>query len=333
MQIFRSIPEIAACQPADRRPAVVTIGAFDGIHRAHQALLGRVCQLATQFGAVSVAVSFEPHPLALLAPQRMPRLLTPLPAKIELLVASGVARLLLIPFTSELSQWTPEQFVEEVLVKALRTRTVIVGENFRFGHHQAGTPELLQRLGANHGFTAEVFPRMSFGGRTVSSSEVRSLLEAGKVAPANRLLGRPFAVRGPIESGLGIGSKETVPTFNLGAYPGLLPARGVYITRTRLFDAAGKPLAHGSGAKSVSNIGTRPTFGEREVGMETHLIEAPPPATAQAREIEVAFLYRLRDEKKFDSPSALLTQILADVERAKRYFHRTSARGLAQPRP
>lgn len=329
MQVFRSIAEIAACQ----RPApgeagirtVVTIGAFDGIHRAHQALLARACELASSTGAVSVAVSFEPHPLAVLAPQRMPRLLTTLPAKIDLLAASGVERLLLIPFTAELSHWTAEQFVEEVLVNALQASFVIVGENFRFGHRQGGTPELLRQFGNKFDFTTEVLPKINFGGRTVSSSEIRMLLEGGQIAPANRLLGRPFAVRGPIARGLGIGSKEAVPTFNLGDYAGLMPARGVYITRARLFDGAGRALTTGTGAQSVSNIGTRPTFGERETGLETHLIEAPPENAAQAREIEVAFLYRLREEKKFDSPSALLTQILSDVDRAKRYFRRTAA--------
>jgi riboflavin kinase/FMN adenylyltransferase len=324
MQVFRSIEEIAACQAQDARRSVATIGSFDGIHRAHQALLQQVCEIADASKAVSVAVSFEPHPLAVVAPNRMPRLLTPLPVKLELLAATRVERLLLIPFTTDISRWTPEQFVEEVLVKALRATTVIVGDNFRFGYRQSGTPELLAALGEQFRFDTRVFPKMSFGGRTVSSSEIRSLLDAGNVSPANRLLGRTFAVRDRIESGLGIGSKQTVPTFNLGDYTGMIPAHGVYITRARLFDLLGRAITKGPGAQSVTNIGTRPTFGERSVGIETHLIEELPESAAAAVEMEISFLYRLRDEKRFESPTALLTQILSDVDRAKRYFRRIS---------
>ena len=323
MRVLRSLNEIAAFRLQNKQRSIVTIGSFDGIHRAHVALLDQVSRRAIAYSAASVAVSFEPHPLAVIAPSRMPKLLTPLDMKLELIAATGIEQLLLIPFTAELSQWTPEHFVSEVLVKSLQSESVIVGENFRFGHRQAGTPELLLQLGKQYGFTAEIFPKIILRGRAVSSSEIRTLLEDGKVPQANRLLGRPYSVRGPIEAGLGIGSKQTVSTFNLGTCEGLRPATGVYITRTRLFDENGHEIMGTSAASSVTNIGTRPTFGDREIGIETHLLEPPPDSRAgRPVHMEVSFLYRLRDERKFDSPSALLSQIQRDIERAHRYFRR-----------
>lgn len=323
MQVFRTLDEIATCYKQDGRRSVVTVGSFDGIHRAHRALLERVSALALSSRAASVAVTFEPHPLAVLAPSKLPKMLTPGDARIELLGSTGIDRLLLLPFTRELSQWSPEQFVAKVLVRALRVHTVIIGENFRFGARQAGTPKVLIDLEKKFGFQTEIFPKFEFGGRTVSSSEIRSLLEAGNISAANRLLGRAYSIRGPIESGLGIGSKQTVPTFNLGEYPGLIPAAGVYITETRLFDASGRLLGPPQGDPSVTNVGTRPTFGERPMGVETHLLVPPPyPGLTQCAQMEIAFLYRLRDEKKFASPGALLTQIHSDVERAHHYFRR-----------
>ncbi len=330
MQIFHSIADIAACQEQDRRPSVVTIGSFDGIHLAHRELLRRVCEQARARNAVSVAVSFEPHPLAVLAPSRMPKLLTPLPAKIDLLASTGIDRLLLIPFTTELSQWSAEMFIEQVLVAALHAKAVIVGDNFRFGHRQSGTPELLQQLGKNFSYTAEIFPKMTLRGRTISSSEIRVLLETGKLSHANRLLGRPFSVRGGIATGLGIGARQTVPTFNLDDYPGLLPVRGVYVTRTKLFSDDFSSMVESEAIDSVTNVGTRPTFGEREMGVETHLLQTLPAAAMQPAAMEIFFFHRLRDERKFDSPSALKQQIIADIDRARRYLRR--ARMLTEPR-
>jgi riboflavin kinase/FMN adenylyltransferase len=333
MQIFRSLEAIAA----QSQPSTATVGSFDGIHRAHAALLRRVQECARQQSAVSVAVTFDPHPVAVLAPQRAPRVLTPLPIKLELLARSGIERLLILPFTDELSRWSPEMFVGEVLVKALRVRSVIVGENFRFGHKQAGTPSVLGQLGQRFHFHTEVIPSMRYRGRMVSSSQIRALLEQGQVRVANRLLGYPFTVRGGIERGRGIGSRQTVPTLNLGADGGLLPRDGVYVTAARIGSEVGTgPSSVAEGAqwappvlsrplRSVTNVGYSPTFGERERRVETHLIEPwegfEEPGQA-AKLLDVKFLYRLRDERRFESPEALKAQILRDVQRAGTYFRR-----------
>ncbi|MBI2815774.1 MAG: bifunctional riboflavin kinase/FAD synthetase [Acidobacteria bacterium] len=311
MEILRSLEDAAK----RRGPSVVTIGNFDGIHLAHRDLLRRVRELTCDSDALSVAITFDPHPAEILRPDRAPKLLTPLPKKIELMQATGLDRLLILPFTKEFSQWSPERFVEEVLVKSLHATGVVIGENFRFGYRQAGNPQTLEELGKHHGFGTEIFPKMYVRNLLVSSSEIRSLLSKGKLVQANRLLGHCFSIRNAVESGLGIGRSQTVPTFNLAKYSGLMPASGVYITWAT--------FEHGSercNLRSVTNVGTRPTFGERELGIETHLLDpwqGPPPT-----DLEVTFPYRLRDERKFDSPEALKSQIMMDIRRAESYFRR-----------
>ncbi|MBI3933881.1 MAG: hypothetical protein HY316_04260, partial [Acidobacteria bacterium] len=187
MQIFHSLDEITR----HPRPSTVTVGSFDGIHRAHQELLRRVRECAMREGTASVAVTFDPHPVSVLAPDKAPRMLTPLPVKLELLERSGMDRLLILPFTLEFSRWSPAQFVERVLVQALRAEIVFVGDNFHFGHQQAGTPQLLLELGSRWGFRTEILEKMFLRQCIVSSSQIRVLLEQGNVTMANRLLGHP----------------------------------------------------------------------------------------------------------------------------------------------
>lgn len=339
MEILHSLEEAAR----KNGPSVVTIGSFDGIHLAHQELLRRIRKMAADKHAASVAITFHPHPVEVLRPAKAPKLITPLPVKIELMEQSGIDRLLLFPFTEEFSHWSPEKFVEEVLSKALHAKAVMIGENFCFGYQQAGRPPLMDQLGRRFGFETHVLPDMWHRKMMVSSSQIRRLLEEGRIVQANRLLGRPFNVRGPIERGLGIGSKETVPTLNLGSYSGLLPAAGVYVTWTRLVTHLGDEIAGPTSIaaatesqrparflRSVTNVGRRPTFGERDLGVETHLLDplsvsshAPAPS-----EMEVSFLYRLRDERKFDSAQELKAQIMRDVRRAESYFRRVEKIGV-----
>ena len=313
MQILRSLEDASKRHGS----SVVTIGSFDGIHLAHRELLMRIRRSAQDHGAVSVAVTFDPHPVQILAPDKAPKLITPLPIRIELFAKTGIDELLLIPFTKELSLWSPRQFVEQVLVNTLHATVVVIGDNFRFGHNQAGTPQVMEELGHQFGFTTEILPKMSTRGMTVSSSQIRRHLEAGQISKANRLLGHPFSIRGEVESGLGIGSKETVPTLNLENYHELLPANGVYITRTRISPSFPDHTAENF-LPSVTNVGCRPTFGNRGIGIETHLLGKWTGASPKA--IDVEFLYRLREERKFESAQELKTQIQRDVQRASKYF-------------
>jgi riboflavin kinase/FMN adenylyltransferase len=311
MEILSSLDEAAK----RRGPSVVTIGNFDGIHLAHRELLRRTRQLTCDNEAAAVAVTFEPHPAEILRPGKAPKLLTPLPQKIALMEKSGIDRLLILPFTADFSHWPPERFVEQVLVRSLHATGVVIGENFRFGYQQAGNPQMLEELGKQYGFGTEIFPKMYVRNLLVSSSQIRALLSQGKLGQANRLLGHCFSIRNSVEPGLSIGRSQTVPTLNLAAYPGLIPASGVYITWAK-FTESGEERRR----RSVTNVGTRPTFGERELGIETHLLEACEGQPAA--ELEISFLHRLRDERKFDSPEQLKAQIMRDIRRAEGYFRR-----------
>ncbi|HTF44288.1 MAG TPA: bifunctional riboflavin kinase/FAD synthetase [Terriglobales bacterium] len=309
MQVFHQLAEI----PADFGPTLVTVGNFDGVHRAHAAVLKEIGDRARQQKEKSVAVSFEPHPVRILRPDSGLKLLTPTPARLRLLEASRVDAVLLLPFTRDLSLMTPHQFAHDVLKSGLRAREVHEGYNFRFGHKAEGDVKRLAEFGKEMGFEVKVYPEMRLRGEPVSSSHIRKLLCAGRVSRARHLLARPFSILGTPGRGRGYGSKYTVPTINLSPYGELVPKDGVYITRTRVakecFDSA-------------TNIGNRPTFGADSYAIETHLLNFHPLELAPDTEVEIYFLDRLRDEIKFPSVEALRQQIASDLKRTQRYLRR-----------
>jgi riboflavin kinase/FMN adenylyltransferase len=227
--------------------------------------------------------------------------------------ALAIEAAVIMPFTLELSRLSPEEFVELILVRDLHVKTVLVGENFHFGHKQAGNVKLLQELGSKSGFAVVVIPPVQYHGEIVSSTIIRREVAEGDVSHAGRLLGRPFALTGQVVPGTGTGRKFTFPTLNLAAEQELLPARGVYITRS-VFE--GKNCSH----RSVTNIGMRPTFNGSSLSVETHLLDFHPETTP--RRIEVRFWERLREEKKFSGPEELRAQIAADIAAANRFFNR-----------
>ena len=294
-------------------PCALTVGNFDGVHAGHRRILRRVVWLAHQNGWKPAALTFDPHPAKIVAPQRAPRLLTTPEQRALLMRDEGIAQVLVLPFTPELSRFRPEQFVQTILREKLDARAVLVGENFRFGYRHAGDTRLLSELGQRHGFLTEVLPAVALRGRTVSSSEVRRLLDRGKVSLAARLLERPHALQGTVVPGQGIGSKMTVPTLNLAPGAEVLPATGVYITRTHALD-------DGRSWPSVTNVGCRPTFGGDTLLVETSLLS--PLQGAPPRVIRVELLHRLRGERKFPNPELLRAQILRDVARAQAFFRR-----------
>jgi riboflavin kinase/FMN adenylyltransferase len=299
-------------------PSALTIGNFDGVHAGHREILQRVVELARERGWKPSVLTFDPHPARIVAPERAPRLLTTPEERARLMRAEGIEQVLILPFTPELAAFTPERFVREIVVERLEARAVLVGDNFRFGHEHAGDTRLLAELGRQYGFLVEALPAIRMRGRVVSSSEVRRLIDAGNVALAGRLLERPYALTGEVVSGQGIGSKQTVPTLNLAPAAEVLPARGVYITRTGDLEA-------GRRWNSVTNIGTRPTFGGDSVTVETFLLD--PLEGASPRAIRVEFLRRLREERRFADAASLKQQILRDVGRAQTYFRRVSRIG------
>jgi riboflavin kinase/FMN adenylyltransferase len=308
MQVFHKLEDV----PAPFGPSLVSVGNFDGVHRAHAHVLGEIVRRARPSGSQAAAVVFEPHSARILRPDSGLKLLTPLPEKLHLLEATGIDAVLILPFTRDLSLMTPRQFAERILKKKLHAREVHEGYNFRFGHKAAGDVNLLAQLGQELSFEVKVYQEQRLRGEPVSSSHIRKLLNEGRVSRARHLLARPFCILGAPGRGRGLGSKYTVPTINLARYEELVPKDGVYITWTRVgaerFD-------------SVTNVGNRPTFGADSFAIETHLLNFHPIELTPESEVEICFLDRLRDEIKFPSVEALREQIARDVKKARRYFH------------
>jgi len=308
MQVFHKLEDV----PADFGPSLISVGNFDGVHRAHAHVLGEIVRQARQCGGKAVAVTFEPHPGRILRPDSAMKLLTPLPEKLRLLKGTGIDAALVLPFGRDLSLMTPRQFAEDILKQKLHAREVHEGYNFRFGHKAAGNVNLLRQFGAEMGFEVKVYPEQRLRGEPVSSSHIRNLVGEGRVSRARHLLARPFSILGTPGRGRGYGSKYTVPTINLARYEELAPKDGVYITWTRVGPER---------FNSVTNIGSRPTFGADSFAIESHLLDFHPLELTAESEVEICFLDRVRDEIKFPSVEALREQIGQDVKRAKRYFH------------
>jgi len=310
MHVYRSLTEV----PRDFGPSVLSIGNFDGVHFGHRRILHRVKEIAAERGWKASVLTFDPHPTRVVAPERTPPLLTSPERRAALMREEGIEQVLILPFTRELAMLTPEEFVERLLVKALGARAVLVGDNFHFGHKQAGNVKVLAELGRKYGFETEIVPAVTWRGRVVSSSGIRELISAGNVSLAARLLQHAYGLEGEVVSGRGVGSKQTVPTLNLATSAEVIPANGVYITRTR-------DQADSREWNSVTNIGYRPTFSASDqLSIETFLLD--PLAGETPERIRVEFLRRIREERKFDSPLALRGQILKDVRTAQAWFRR-----------
>jgi riboflavin kinase / FMN adenylyltransferase len=307
MRIFRSLEEV----PPDFGPAVVSVGNFDGVHLGHQHVLRRVVERARSGGIKAAVVTFDPHPVRILRPDAAPPLITPPAVKEALLDRTGVDALLVIPFTRDFSMTSAREFVRRVLLDKLRATEVHEGENFHFGHKAEGTAQGLTDFGREFGFSVVTYPVMMLRGESVSSSHIRKLISQGKVGRARRLLGRVFSIVGVPGPGRGYGQKYTVPTINLSGYDELAPGDGVYVTRTRVGDEV---------FNSVTNVGKRPTFGDGQFAIETHLLDFHPLDVTAQTEVEISFLRWRRPEIKFPSVEALKEQIGKDVQRARRYF-------------
>ena len=313
-RIWRKLADV----PADFGPCATTIGNFDGIHLGHQSLMRRVVSLAHERGWKAAVLTFDPHPAKVVAPDRAPKIIMTLDQRAQVMGDLGIEEILILPFTAEVSRWTPEQFVKTVLVDAMQVRAVLVGDDFRFGHRQAGNTTILTELGAKFGFEVDPIEPVNVRGERVSSSLVRKMALTGRVSRACRLLGRPFALEGMVVKGHGVGGRQTVPTLNLQPWTEVWPADGVYVTRTRDLDSARQ-------WQSISNIGNRPTFGGEDISIETFLLE--PLSGTPPRRIGVEFLWRVRDERKFPTPADLKAQILRDVGVAQKYFRRIAGKG------
>ena len=289
----------------------LAIGNFDGVHLGHRKLLDDTIVYAQQHGLVPAALTFHPHPTVVVAPDRVPPLLCSLDNRIRLIEDCGIRQVFVVPFTPELAALSPREFVSEFLCNRFGARALFVGDNFRFGVKKAGTVGTLRELAPEFGFTPHALAPVTFRGERVSSSAIRDHLFNARIYRANRLLGRAFSLSGPVVSGHGIGSRQTVPTLNLQPEADRIVPRGVYVTET-LEPSTGRRW------ESITNAGTRPTFDGTGLTVETFLLspfEEPAPSTIEAR-----FHHFIRPEQQFPDAQALKAQIFRDVARARAYW-------------
>lgn len=293
---------------------MLALGNFDGLHRGHQKILDRVRRAASEHGGTAVVLTFDPHPTRIIRPDKAPPLLMTAEQKRHALERAGMDGMAVVEFTRDLAGWDPERFVRVVLVDWLHVVEVWVGANFLFGRERSGNFTLLRLLGAQLGFRAEKIDPVRYKDFVVSSTRIRRLISEGRVDEAGALLGHHYTIDGLVVEGEGRGRTLGFPTANLRTSNEVLPPNGVYAAFVR---TGGRILP------SLVNIGLRPTFGDVDrpvieahvLGMEVQLY---------GREIEIAFVVRLRDERRFESAEALVRQIDADRERALKLFDRLS---------
>lgn len=307
MRTWRSLAEI----PADLGPTVVTIGNFDGVHRGHRTVIARARSVADEIGVDEVvAVTFDPHPMAVLRPDHAPSTLTTIETRAALLAGAGVHDVLVLPFDLEMARWSPQEFVDRILVEALHARAVVVGQNFRFGRRASGDIGFLTEAGAARGFTT-VGVALDGGPQVWSSTYVRTCLATGDVAGAAEALGRPFTVRGVVVEGDKRGRELGYPTANVPcSVMAAAPADGVYAGWLRRCDTDEVYPA-------AISVGTNPTFsGERESRVESYVLDRTD-LELYGVEVEVTFVERLRGMVRFESVAGLIETMGGDVERTR----------------
>ncbi|HXJ79854.1 MAG TPA: bifunctional riboflavin kinase/FAD synthetase [Candidatus Methylomirabilis sp.] len=305
MRILRGLPSY----PPDLRPSVTALGVFDGIHLAHAKVLATAVERARALRVAAVVCTFDPHPAAVLRPGDAPAPIATLDENLARIARIGPDAILLIPFTLEFSRIEAEAFVEDVLVKTLEVREVVVGFNHTFGRGARGTPALLEKIGNRYGFVTHILPPLQINGQTVSSSAIRDALREGDVERAHEFLGHPYQVSGTVARGAGRGRTLGFPTANLRPDRPLILAAGVYAARVAWADRS---------ADAVVNVGYRPTFGENQYWIEAYIFDFSGDLYDQSLTIE--FLARIRPEMKFSGVEALMQQVAEDMDAARRHL-------------
>ena len=306
MRIWWELAEVAD----DLGGTVVTVGNFDGVHRGHRAVISHARALADRDGHRLVAVTFDPHPMAVLRPDQAPSMLTTLQSRVDLLADAGVDDVLVLPFSREVAAWSPAEFVDRVLVDALHARAVVVGANFRFGARAAGDVATLREAGERRGFVAEGVD-LDGGPQVWSSTYVRTCLREGDVSGAAEALGRPFVVRGTVVEGDHRGRELGYPTANVPPAPGMaVPADGVYAGWLTRLDSGEKYPA-------AISVGTNPTFtGDRTRRVEAYALDRDD-LELYGVEVEIGFVERLRGMVRFDGVDELVATMADDVRRTR----------------
>ena len=313
MLVWRSLDDIEA----DFGPSVVTIGNFDGVHLGHRFVLDQARTVAAERGVPVVAITFDPHPMQVLLPERAPAALTTIEQRAALLGDAGADCVLVLPFTLELSSWSPEEFVRRVLVDALDAEAVVVGENFRFGAKASGNTQVLTELGDKYGFATHALA-LAGAKHAWSSSYVRQALAEGDVAAAAEGLGRPYAVVGEVVEGAHRGRELGFPTANVPATGiGAVPADGVYAGWLRAMPPSnvgdGRPLP------AAISVGTNPTFDETYRWVESFVLDRDD-LELYGVTVEVSFVQRIRGQLRFDSVKELIDRMCIDVEEVRAHL-------------
>ncbi len=289
------------------RNAVLTIGNFDGVHIGHRKILANVVQRAQEIKGTPLAITFEPHPLKIITPERGVRLLTLFPEKARLMELFGIEVLLCIHFDREFANTRPDDFIKDVVVDGVGAKEVIVGHNYAFGKGKKGSTALLRRRSRKYGFAFRVVRNARLYGEKVSSSRIRSLLARGRVCESSWLLGRPYMIEGKVIRGAGRGGRLlNVPTANIETSSELVPKEGVYAAKVGI----GEKVFDG-----VANIGRNPTFGEQRMNYEVHIFDFSENILGS--DIRLFFIDRIRDEQTFPDFKVLQEHILRDIERAR----------------
>ncbi len=287
---------------------VVTIGNFDGVHIGHQKIFQTLIKKAHEIKGTPTVITFNPHPMKVLAPEKNIKMITTLEDKLTMIRSQGIGAIVIIDFNKEFAATEAEDFIEDILVSRLGVKAVIVGHGYVFGRFKRGNTYLLRRLGKQHGFGVNVIRYKRLKQNVASSSRIRSLIAKGKVAEASSLLGRAYHINGRVVKGTGRGKTIlNIPTANIKSSNDIIPHEGVYAARVSLLDTNKERIYN-----AVANIGLNPTFGNKYISCETHLLNFT--GDLLNREIRLHFIKRIREERRFDSPALLREQIISDIE-------------------
>ena len=302
------------------RPTVLTLGVFDGLHLGHQKIMEIVIRRAKAVGAVPTAITFDPHPRAVLYPENSPPLLQTLDQRLANFEVLGIEQAIIIRFNEKFAGQDAEKFLREIVHERLQAKEVYLGNGFAFGKNRGGNIELLRKMSDELGFYADEVAEVKLRNQRISSSKIRELLKDGKINLARRMLGRPYGVEGVIIRGDRRGHTIGFPTANLKPKNRVIPKYGVYATAT---------LIDGVWKKSITNVGVRPTFeGEKEPSIETYIFDFDGDLYGDV--LRVRFLHRIRDERKFDGIDELKTQIEKDTKTAQNYFSHEGVKNMLE---
>jgi riboflavin kinase / FMN adenylyltransferase len=307
---FYNLPSLIGDADDARGGCVATIGNFDGVHLGHQAVLNQLAMKGDALGLPVVVVTFEPQPNEFFSPNNAPARLSRFREKIEALRCYAIQQICVLRFNHKLAQMTAQEFIQQLLVKGLNVRYLVVGDDFKFGQNRQGNFALLQQAGKEHGFQVVNMHTFSIENKRVSSTQIRRALEAGDLIQAEKLLGRPYRMSGRVAHGDKRGRTMGFPTANIHLHRRKVPLSGVYAVQ--LFGVEGEPV------EGVANVGIRPTVGSERALLEVHLFDFNREIYGQ--HVQVFFLKKLRDEQKFENLDGLIAQIDLDCQQARDYF-------------